>query len=71
MVSNISTVNKKGIRMGLFLPLLDCIVTFENVLLLVNVPFSLVQNGWFVVYLSAAVATRRANKIITNMCLSS
>ena len=67
MRSNISTVNKKDTRIGLFISLQDFIVIFENVLLFVIVPFSLVRN----VYLSAGVATRRATKISTNLCLSS
>ena len=68
MVSNISTVNKKRHKNELIpITLEDFIVIFENVLYLVAVSFSLVQN----VYLSIKVATRTATKISTNMCLSS
>ena len=44
----------------------DFLVIYENVLVVVTVPFSLVRN----IYLSAGVA-RRATRISTNMFLSS
>ena len=56
VASNISTVNKKCKRMGLFLAIFNFIVIFETFAYLVIVSFSLIQN----VYLSAGVAARSA-----------
>ena len=68
MVSNISVVNRKSTRLGLFLLISGLIFIFKQLSFYLGlVPFLLFLN----VYLPAWVVPRKAMNISVNMCLSS